>query len=140
MAMTVHCDIVSAEQQIFSGLVELVIVSAEEGELGVMPGHTPLLTRLKPGHIRVTKQHGKEELFYVSSGFLEIQPHHISVLADTALRAKDIDEKAAQAAVKKAQETLATSQPTDSDYNRMTLQLTLAMAQLQVARQVKQMK
>lgn len=140
MAMTVRCDIVSAEQQIFSGLVELVVASAEEGELGVMPGHTPLLTRLKPGHVRVTKQHGKEELFYVSSGFLEVQPHHITVLADTALRAQDIDQAAALAAVKKAEETLATSKPTDADYSRMTLQLTLAMAQLQVSREIKNIK
>ncbi len=140
MAMTVRCDIVSAEQQIFSGLVEMVVATAQEGEIGVLPGHTPLLTRLKPGHIRVTKQHGVEELFYVSSGYLEVQPHHISVLADTALRADDIDEQAAKAAVQKARDTLASSEPTDADYNRMTLQLTLAMAQLQVARDVKRMK
>ncbi len=95
MAMTVHCDIVSAERQLFSGLVEIVVASGVEGDLGIMPGHAPLLTRLKPGPVRVKKQNGDEEVFYVSGGFLEVQPKLVTVLADTAERADNMDEAAA---------------------------------------------
>ena len=103
MAMTVHCDIVSAEEELFSGLVEMVIAHGNLGDIGVLPGHAPLLTDLKPGPVRVIKQGGEEEIFYISGGFIEVQPNMVKVLADTATRAKDIDEAAAQAAVKAAE-------------------------------------
>ena len=103
MAMTVHCDIVSAEEAIFSGLVEIVVATGESGELGILPHHTPLLTALVPGPIRVKKQNGEEEIFYISGGFLEVQPDSVTVLADTALRADNIDEAAALEAKKHAE-------------------------------------
>ena len=106
MAMTVHCDIVSAEEELFSGLVEMVIAHGNLGDIGVLPGHAPLLTDLKPGPVRVIKQGGEEEIFYISGGFIEVQPNMVKVLADTATRAKDIDEAAAQAAVKAAEKAL----------------------------------
>ena len=96
MAMTVHCDIVSAEGEIFSGLVEMVIAHGNLGDLGIAPGHAPLLTDLKPGPIRLIKQGGQAEVYYISGGFLEVQPNVVKVLADTVQRAADIDEAAAQ--------------------------------------------
>ena len=98
MAMTVHCDIVSAENEIFSGDVALLVANGIEGELGVGYGHAPLLTSLKPGPIRVKKENGEQEIYYVSGGYLEVQPKLITVLADTALREEDLDEEAAQKA------------------------------------------
>ncbi len=92
MAMTIHCDIASAEQEIFSGLAELVIATGSLGDLGVSYGHAPLLTDLKPGPVRVVKQGGEEEIYYVSGGFIEVQPSIVSILADTAIRAGDVDE------------------------------------------------
>ena len=92
MAMTVHCDIVSAEAEIFSGLVEMVIAHGNLGDLGIAPGHAPLITDLKPGPIRLIKQGGEAEVFYISGGFLEVQPNMVKVLADTVQRAADIDE------------------------------------------------
>ena len=94
MAMTIHVDIVSAEKEIFSGACEAVFASAQMGELGIYPRHTPLLTSLKAGEVRVLVD-GKEEQFYVSGGMLEVQPHVVTVLADTAIRAEDVDEAAA---------------------------------------------
>ena len=104
MAMTVHCDIVSAERQLFSGLVEIVVASGVEGDLGIMPGHAPLLTRLKPGPVRVKKQNGEEEVFYVSGGFLEVQPKLVTVLADTAERAENMDAAEAERAKARAKD------------------------------------
>ena len=95
MGMTVHCDVVSAETKIYSGLVEMLIAAGSEGDLGIAPGHTPLLTQLKPGPIRIIKQGGEEEILYVSGGYLEVQPNLVTLLADTAVRAKDVDEAAA---------------------------------------------
>ena len=86
MAITVHCDIVSAEAEIFSGLVEMVIAHGHLGDLGIAPGHAPLITDLKPGPIRLVKQGGEEEVYYISGGFLEVQPNMVKVLADTVLR------------------------------------------------------
>ena len=105
MAMNIHVDIVSAEREIFSGSVEAVFASAVMGELGIYPRHTPLLTRLKPGEVRVLVN-GKEEQFYVSGGMLEVQPHVVTVLADTAMRAADVDEAAALEAKEDAQRAL----------------------------------
>src|ERR1700685_361612 len=106
MANNFHVDIVSAEREIFSGEADMVFAPAELGELGITPRHAPLLTRMKAGTVRV--QHGGEEsVFYVSGGILEIQPHGVTVLSDTAQRAADIDEAAAQDAKRKAEEALA---------------------------------
>ena len=129
MAMTVQCDIVSAEQAIFSGLVEMVIAAGTEGDVGVSYGHAPLLTGLQPGPIRVIKQGGEEEIYFISGGYLEVQPYHISVLADTALRASDMDEAAALEAKREAEQAL-TNQSGDFDYSRAASQLAQAAAQL----------
>ena len=136
MAMTVHCDIVSAERQLFSGLVEIVVASGVEGDLGIMPGHAPLLTRLKPGPVRVKKQNGEEEVFYVSGGFLEVQPHKITVLADTALRAGDLDEATALEAQKHAEQAMADKQG-EFEYSRAATQLAEAAAQLRTIQAIR---
>lgn len=136
MAMTIHCDIVSAEQEIFSGLVEMLVATGAEGELGVSYGHAPLLTSLVPGPIRVVTQSGEEEVYYVSGGFLEIQPGIVSVLADTAIRAGDVDEAAAEEARKEAEQALA-NQTGDFDYGRASSQLAEAAAQLATLRKMR---
>jgi len=129
MAMSVHCDIVSAEQAIFSGLVELLVAHGSLGDLGVGPGHAPLLTSLKPGPVRVKLQGGEEQIYYVSGGFLEVQSSTITVLADTAVRADDVDEAAAIEAQKTAEAAL-TNQAGEFDYGRAASQLAEAAAQL----------
>ena len=136
MSMTVHCDIVSAEQEIYSGLVEQVIATGSGGDLGIMPGHAPLLTALIPGPVKVTKQDGEEEIFYVTGGFLEVQPSCVTILADTALRAEDLDEAQAQAAVDQAEQDIA-NQGADFDYTRATVQLAEAAAQLRTLQQIR---
>ena len=137
MAMTVHCDIVSAEEAIFSGLVEIVVATGESGELGILPHHTPLLTALVPGPIRVKKQNGEEEIFQISGGFLEVQPDSVTVLADTALRADNIDEAAALEAKKHAEQALE-NQSGDFDYSRAAAQLAEAAAQIRTMQQIRQ--
>ncbi|MEQ1543613.1 F0F1 ATP synthase subunit epsilon [Methyloglobulus sp.] len=107
MVMTVHVDIVSAEKEIFSGLAEMVFAPAELGEVGISPRHAPFITRLKPGEVRVKVSETESYPFYVSGGMLEVQPHLVTVLADTAIRAKDIDEAAAIEAKIRAEEALA---------------------------------
>lgn len=107
MASTIRCDIVSAEQEIFRGVVSMVIATGEMGELGIAPRHAPLITRLKPGQVRVILEDGEEQSFYVSGGILEVQPQVVTVLADTAVRAKDIDEAAAKSAKQEAERILA---------------------------------
>ena len=92
---TVQCDIVSAEEELFSGRVEMVIAHGHMGDLGILPGHTPLISTIKPGPVRVIKQGGGEEVYYISGGFIEVQPTMVKVLADTAIRAADLDEVAA---------------------------------------------
>ena len=138
MAMTVHCDIVSAEKQLFCGLVELVVAAGVEGDLGVMPGHAPLLTRLKPGPVRVKKQNGDEEVFYVSGGFLEVQPKLVTVLADTAERAQDMDGAQAEEAKQRAKEALE-GKNADMDYSRAAITLAEASARLRTIEQIKKM-
>ena len=138
MAMTVHCDIVSAEKQLFSGLVELVVAAGVEGDLGVMPGHAPLLTRLKPGPVRVKKQNGDEEVFYVSGGFLEVQPKLVTVLADTAERAQDMDGAQAEEAKQRVKEALE-GKNADMDYSRAAITLAEASARLRTIEQIKKM-
>tara|TARA_R110002072_G_scaffold205049_3_gene362956 strand:- start:273 stop:698 length:426 start_codon:yes stop_codon:yes gene_type:complete len=129
MAMTIHCEIVSAEQEIFSGLVEMLVATGSLGELGISYGHAPLLTSLIPGPVRIITQNGEEEIFYVSGGFLEIQPGVVSILADTAIRADDVDEAAAEEARQAAEQALA-NQSGEFDYSRASSQLAEAAAQL----------
>ena len=136
MAMTVHCDIVSAEQKIFSGLVSMIVAAGSEGEVGITYGHAPLLTCLKPGPIRVLKQDGIEDIFYVSGGFLEVQPNHVTVLADTALREEDMDEAAALQA-KEAAEKHMTNQSGDFNYAAAAIQLAEASAQLRTLKAIR---
>ena len=107
MTMTIHVDIVSAEREIFSGLAEMVFAPAELGEVGISPRHAPLITRLNPGEVRVKVSDDESYPFYISGGLLEVQPHLVTILADTAIRAKDIDEAAALNAKAKAEEALA---------------------------------
>ena len=129
MAMSVHCDIVSAEEELFSGLVEMVVVHGHNGDLGVLPGHAPLLTSIKPGPVRVIKQGGDEDIFYISGGFIEVQPNMVKVLADTATRAKDLDEAAAKEAVKAAEKALS-EKGAEFDYGSASARLAEAVAQL----------
>ena len=136
MAMTIHCDIVSAEEEIFSGLVEMLVANGDVGELGVSYGHAPLLTSLVPGPVRVITQGGDEEIFYVSGGFLEVQPGVVSILADTALRADDLDEAAAEEARKEAEQALA-NQSGEFDYGRAAVRLAEAAAQLATLRKIR---
>lgn len=127
---TIRCDIVSAEDEIFHGNVTLVVATGEMGELGIAPRHAPLITRLKPGYVRVTLENGDSQEFYVSGGILEVQPQVVSVLADTAIRAKDLDEAAAKAAKEEAERALANRAP-DMDLAEAQAKLAEAVAQLQ---------
>ncbi len=136
MAMTVHCDIVSAEESLFSGLVEMVVATGSQGELGVNYGHAPLLTDLKPGPVRIIRQGGEEEVYYLSGGYLEVQPNAISILADTALRAHDLDEAAALEAKKHA-EQMMTNQSGEFNYSRAASQLAEASAQLRTIEELR---
>lgn len=135
MAMTVHCDIVSAEQEIFSGTIELLVAASIEGDVGINYGHAPLLTALKPGPVRVKKLDGEEEIFYVSGGFLEVQPHVVTVLADTALREGDMDEAAAEAAMKEAEQAIQSSE--GLDYSKAAAQLAESAAQLRTLQAIR---
>lgn len=136
MAMTIHCDIVSAEEEMFSGLVEMVIATGTEGELGVGYGHAPLLTGLKPGTLRLLKGEDDEEVFYLSGGFIEVQPGVVSILADTALRAESIDEAAALEARKQAERDL-NSDRAEVDYSRAAARLAEASAQLRTIEELR---
>ena len=136
MAMTMHVNIVSAEQEIFSGTVEQVIAPAKMGEVGIYPRHTQLLTQLKPGEVRVIKEGGDEEFFFVSGGMLEVQPHVVTVLADTALRARDLDEAKAMEAKAQAEQALA-DRKSDIDYATAEAELAEAIAQLQTIQRLR---
>ena len=136
MAMTIHCDIVSAEEEIFSGLVEMIVATGALGDLGISYGHAPLLTSLQPGPIRIKTQAGDEEVYYVSGGYLEVQPGTVSVLADTAIRAGDIDGASAVEAQKEAEQALS-NQSGDFDYGRASAQLAAAAAQLRTIQAIR---
>lgn len=129
MAMTTHLDIVSAEREIFSGVVTMVVATGELGEIGVVPGHAPLLTLLKPGEIRVTLQNGEQDVYYVSGGMLEVQPYYVSVLADEVERADNLDEAAALAAKARAEELIA-DKNSEVDYSLAAVELARAVAQI----------
>jgi F-type H+-transporting ATPase subunit epsilon len=129
MAMTIHVDVVSAEEMIFSGLAQFVVLPGEAGELGIMPGHMPLMTRIKPGAVRVQTQDGKEELIFVAGGLLEVQPGLVTVLADTAIRGTDLDQAKALEAKKLAEEAMV-NRGSEMDYARAQVELAEAIAQL----------
>ena len=129
MAITVHCDIVSAGESLFSGSVKMVVATGSLGELGITPGHAPLLSDLRPGPVRLVKENGEEEVYYLSGGYLEVQPGSIAILADTAVRAGDIDEAAAAEAVKTAEQAIA-NQSGEIEYSKAAAMLAEATAQL----------
>ena len=135
--MTLHVDIVSAEAEIYSGTATMVYAPAEMGEIGIAPRHAPLLTRLKPGEVRVQSNEGAEQSFFVSGGMLEVQPHVITVLADTAIRADDIDEAHAIEAKTRAEKLLA-DKTADIDYAKAQVELAQSMAQLAAIRKLRQ--
>ena len=128
-AMTTYLDIVSAEASLFSGRVSYLSVSGQEGDLGIMPGHTPLLTPIKPGMVQLVKQDGGEEVIYISGGFLEVQPGGVTVLADTAIRGEDLDLAKAEEAKRAAEEKISNPNK-DVDFAHVTAQLAQAVAQL----------
>ncbi|CEG62372.1 ATP synthase epsilon chain [Legionella micdadei] len=136
MAITTHLDIVSAEQEVFSGIAELVVATGELGEVGITPGHAPLLTVLKPGEIRVTLPGGKQEIYYVSGGMLEVQPHCVTVLADTVERAENLDEAAALSAKARAEEAIA-NKNTELNYSFAAAELARAVAQIRAIKKVR---
>ena len=129
MAMTIHVDVVSAEEAIFSGLAEFVVLPGEAGELGILPGHMPLMTRIKPGAVRIKTPGDKEELIFVAGGLLEVQPGLVTVLADTAIRGADLDQAKAMEAKKMAEEAMV-NRGSEMDYARAQVELAEAIAQL----------
>ncbi len=131
MAMTMHVDIVSAETELYSGVAEVVIAPAVMGEVGIYPRHTPLLTPLKPGEVRITKQGGEEEAIYVSGGMMEVQPGTVTILSDTAVRAHDLDEAAAMEAKQAAEEAIANREG-EMEIAEAQAKLLEAVAQLQM--------
>lgn len=139
MAMTIHVDIVSAEKEIFSGPAEMVSATAEYGEVGIMPRHSQLLARIKPGQVRVKVPNEEERIFYVSGGLLEVQPHVVTVLADTAERARDLDEAAALRAKEQAEQAMA-NRTSDFEYARAQAELAEAIAQLQAIERMRKLK
>jgi len=129
MTMTVHVDIVSAEKEIFSGVAEMVFAPAELGEVGISPRHAPFLSRLNPGEVRVKVSDKESYPFYISGGILEVQPHLVTILADTAIRAKDIDEAAALEAKAKAEEAIQ-NKSSKIDFEKAQAELLEAVMQL----------
>lgn len=127
---TIHVDVVSAEESIFSGEARFVALPGEAGELGIFPRHTPLITRIKPGSVRIEMADGKEEFVFVAGGILEVQPDGVTVLSDTAVRGKDLDEKKAQAARLAAEEAIKNAQ---SELDLAKAQSELAVAAAEIA-------
>jgi len=139
MAMMIHVDIVSAEGEIHSGQAEMVYAPAIMGEVGIAPRHAPLVTRLKPGEVRVDTGSGEMKHFFVSGGILEVQPHVVTVLADTAIRAHDLDEAAAEDAKRRAEEALS-GQQADFEYAKAKSELAEAVAQLRTIERIRKGK
>ena len=128
--------IIHREKEIFSGLVETIQVTGSEGELGIHPGHAPLISAIKPGMVRLVKQFGEEEVIYVAGGVLEVQPGNVTVLADTAVRVEDLDEQAAEEAKRRAQEHIA-NPGADFDYAEAAQELSEAIAQLRLIQKLR---
>ncbi len=133
---TIHVDVVSAETLIFSGEAKFVALPGESGELGILPKHTPLITRIKPGAVRIEKTDGTEEFVFVAGGILEVQPNVVTVLADTAIRGKDLDEAKAEEAKKRAEEALRNNDAS-IDYAVAQAELISAVAQLAAIRKLR---
>jgi F-type H+-transporting ATPase subunit epsilon len=137
MAHTITVDVVSAEEQIFSGEAEFVVLPGVDGELGIYPRHTPLFTQIKPGAVRIkVPGQAEEELVFVQGGFLEVQPHKVTVLADTAIRAHDLDEVKALEAKKRAEEAM-TNKESEESLATAQAELSIALAQLEAIRKFK---
>ena len=136
MAHTIKCDIVSASEAIYTGTVSMLVAHGVQGDLGILPGHAPLLTQLSPGPVRVVKEGGEEEVYYVSGGMLEVQPDIVTILADVAVRANDMDEAAAEQARKHAMEALQ-KQKSEMDTSAALAALAEAAAQLRTLQQMK---
>ncbi len=136
---TIHVDVVSAEESIFSGEARFVVLPGEAGELGIYPRHTPLITRIKPGAVRIEKADGSEEFVFVAGGLLEVQPHCVTVLSDTAIRGKDIDEAKASAAKAAAEEALKNAR-SDIDIAMAQSELAVMAAQIAALRKFRQKK
>jgi F-type H+-transporting ATPase subunit epsilon len=136
MANTIKVDIVSAEEEVWSGEGTMVFAPAEMGEMGIAPNHSPLLTRLKPGEIRVQQESGEEQFFFISGGILEVQGHVVTVLSDTALRAADLDESAALEAQKRAEQAMS-DRNTDMDLAKAKAELIQAVAQLRAIQKLR---
>ena len=137
MATTLHVDVVSAEESIYSGDAEFVVLPGEVGELGIYPQHTPLITRIKAGSVRIKPQGGEEELIFVASGILEVQPHVVTVLADTAIRGHDLDEAKANEAIKRAEEARSKTQD-KQEVASVEAELATLAAQLAAIRKLRQ--
>jgi len=136
MPLTTHLDIVSAEALIYSGPATKVVLPAEDGEICVLARHAPLLTRLRPGLVRLANEFEVEQTFFISSGFVEIQPHIVTVLADTVTSTKDLDEAAARAAVERTQQAIA-AQPSAADYEKLMTELRMELALLHAIDQMR---
>ena len=133
---TLQVDVVSAEEEVFSGQAQFVALPGELGELGILPGHAPLITRIRPGTVRIKTDQGQEELLFVAGGILEVQPGGVSVLADTVIRCKDLDEAKVNEAKRLAEQALQTKS-SDMNYASAQAELTIAFAQLSAIRRVK---
>jgi F-type H+-transporting ATPase subunit epsilon len=136
MAMTTHVDIVSAEEEIWSGEATMVFAPGAMGELGIAPRHTPLLTRLKPGEVRVRGQNGEDESYFISGGMLEIQPHVVTILSDTAIRADDLDEAAAIEAKTRAEDAIQ-NKNSEMDFAKASAELAFAAAMVETIKKIK---
>lgn len=139
MAHTIHVDVVSAEESIFTGEAKFVALPGEAGELGILPGHVPLITRIKPGAVRIEKAEGGEEFVFVAGGILEVQPNRITVLSDTAIRGQDLDEAKANDARKQAEEAVKNAK-SDLDLAKATSELAVMAAQIAALRKYRQKK
>jgi F-type H+-transporting ATPase subunit epsilon len=136
---TIHVDVVSAEESIFSGEAKFVALPGESGELGILPRHTPLITRIRPGAVRIEKTDGTEEFVFVAGGILEVQPDRVTVLSDTAIRGKDLDDEKANAAKASAEEALRNAK-SEIDVARAQSELAVMAAQIAALRKYRDMK
>ena len=137
---TIQVEIVSAEEAIWSGEGAMVFAPGISGELGIAPRHTPLITRLKPGDVRVQQEDGEQQFFFITGGLLEVQPHLVTVLSDTAMRGEDLDEVSARESMKKAEEKLRESSADDQDYAQMKAELAAYAAQIRAIEKLKELK
>lgn len=134
---TIQVDVVSAERSLYSGVAKFVVLPGESGELGIMPGHTPLISRIRPGLVRIVLEDGTEESIFVAGGLLEVQPRHITVLSDTAIRGGELDAEKAEAARQAAQEALANAKD-KADIDAMQAELDMLVAQASAARRIRE--